>query len=578
MENQIYGEIPPKPIDASKQVKIIGLSLNDKLGILKACQMQFNPDNRLTIIKGAVGQGKSTLKTALDLGTRGQKTLVDKSIYGDIDCETQLLDGDIKIYVGCKTDKSGSLVYTLYTRDDNGKIVRDPIIDGVKATPAKYLELLQTELTWRMEELTSDNPVIQRKILIDLYKFELEKSGVILDKKHPDYNNSILGQIESAEKDRDFKDMLRKQKGGIAEDLKSKGFDVDRPATIPDYIDIMSIEAEISQLQNEKAIGEANILNQKNNALERLKSEAEKITDKCKAYNDRLKVEYKLAISKHENEIEKQKIKQEKITKSKKLLEELIQLGYSGSQVNEWIDSLPKPDEVTTVIEPEYIRFDEDGRVIISDSKNAEIGQLFIELNDIRSKYSVEFQREYLFDSSMIEEKITWLQERKKQAIEINKIVEAVDSFHSWRESNNTVIELKHKYYKMLADINTGVDGLRIAYDEKSNDIFLMYNGTFDPAYFNNTNLEYRKISSYSGTQKPLICLLVQNYLLSKKPKALRYMYIDNVPMDNRTQGVLRDICDKLNVNIFLNITGDFSVDSLKDGEILIEGGEVFFG
>ena len=65
-----------------KQVKIIGLSLNQQLGILKACNLEFDQENRLQKILGCVGQGKTTLKTALDLGTKGSKTLIDKSLYG----------------------------------------------------------------------------------------------------------------------------------------------------------------------------------------------------------------------------------------------------------------------------------------------------------------------------------------------------------------------------------------------------------------------------------------------------------------------------------------------------------------
>jgi hypothetical protein len=54
-------------------------------------------------------------------------------------------------------------------------------------------------------------------------------------------------------------------------------------------------------------------------------------------------------------------------------------------------------------------------------------------------------------------------------------------------------------------------------------------------------------------------------------------MYIDNIPIDNKTRLLLENICEKLSLRIFLNITGDFERSSLKDGEILIEGGEVFF-
>src|SRR6056297_1553142 len=125
-------------MNEQKQVKIIGLSVNKQLGILKACQMNFDENNKLNIIKGGVGEGKTTAQQALKLGTQGSKTLTDKNLDGDIDIETQLLDGDQKVYVGAKSS-DGRLTYVLYTKDENGKKIKEPVIDGVKATPAKYL-------------------------------------------------------------------------------------------------------------------------------------------------------------------------------------------------------------------------------------------------------------------------------------------------------------------------------------------------------------------------------------------------------------------------------------------------------
>ena len=94
-----------------KKVNIIGLSVNQQIGILQACKLEFNKDNRLNTVKGGVGEGKTTLQKSLQLGTQGSKTLVDKQLYGEINTEVQLLDGDTKIWVGCKSDKKGKLIY-----------------------------------------------------------------------------------------------------------------------------------------------------------------------------------------------------------------------------------------------------------------------------------------------------------------------------------------------------------------------------------------------------------------------------------------------------------------------------------
>ena len=104
-----------------------------------------------------------------------------------------------------------------------------------------------------------------------------------------------------------------------------------------------------------------------------------------------------------------------------------------------------------------------------------------------------------------------------------------------------------------------------------------MYNGAYDTEYFHNPKKELRKLSSYSDTQKPLICLLIQNYLLKQKGKSMPYLWIDKVPIDNKTRTLLNRMSVELNLWLFVSWTGDFDKTSLVDGELLIENGDVFF-
>lgn len=104
-----------------------------------------------------------------------------------------------------------------------------------------------------------------------------------------------------------------------------------------------------------------------------------------------------------------------------------------------------------------------------------------------------------------------------------------------------------------------------------------MYDGSYDPKYFANPKGELRKLSSYSDTQKPMICLLIQNYLLRKKSKTMPYLWIDQVPLDNKTIELLKKMSEELNLWLFVNWTGDFDREGLQAGEILIENGEIFF-
>ena len=548
-----------------KEVKIIGLSINQSLGIVKACKLDFDENNKLIVIKGATGQGKTTIQKGLQLGTQGAKTLVDKELYGEIDTEVQLLDGDLKLWVGCKTLNS-KLEYVLYTKDLQGKKVKNPVIDGISATPSKYLETLQTELTWRMDELTSENPTVQKTILLKLYQSQLSKIGVIFDKKHPDYQKSILGLIEIAENERNFNDSMRKQKGGISDDLKAKGFDVDRPETIPDSINILEIETEIKEIERQKTTKIAQSESVKGQKLAEIKAVGSDLTGKCLQLNAELEKEYQIEAQKYidyENKIIK-------IDRLLKIISDSI------NELSELVDIesfiMPEiiyPEKIEKPAEPNYIKFKENQVISGQDF------ELVKKITESREKYFEVLNESVEIDTKEFDEKINILEANKKNATEINKIVEAVDSFHVWRKSNETVAQLKKEYVQLLAQVNTGVEGLQIVPVDE--DIFLMYNGAYDTTYFHNENKELRKLSSYSGTQKPVICLLIQNYLLNQKPKAMRYLYIDNIPIDNKTRALIEKMCNDLDLRVFLNITGDFEKDSLIEGEILVEGGECFF-
>ena len=570
-------------MEAQKHVKIIGLELKQNLGIIKAHSLKFDKDNNLIVFKGKVGAGKTTEQKALQLGTLGAKTLQDAELYGDINTEIQLLDGETNIWVGCKSDKNGKLKYILYTKDLNGKIQKNPIIDGVKATPAEYLKILQTKLTWRIDEITSENPTVQRKILLELYQREFQKLGVIFEKKSQLYDESIIGKIDTATRNRDYLDMLRKQKGGIADDLKAQGIDPDRPDTVPDGVNIDELQAKITQLEKQIAVAESEAGRHKDSILADLKNQASEITTKVIQYNQKLKDDYNNICEKIGSAIADNTI----ITNSlKKIEDELENLRKNSALKQEHSTSLYNRIEQAIQMHhvdkypdvPKYIDTKEiDGNIKVIDT---DINKPFIaQLQEIRKNYTIiNNDRNNGLDAKKqaVKQEIEAIKTEIESASIINNIVEAVDSFHKWREANEEVQQLKRKYMGLLLSINTGVEGLKIQQDDKEN-IYLAYDGSFNPNYFGNKEKVLRKVSAYSGTQKPIIALLIQNYLLSKKPKALRYMYIDNIPIDKNTRKVIEQMCDELNITIIMNITGDFDRNKLGSGEYLVENGEIFF-
>jgi len=566
-----------------KTVKIIGLSLNQNLGVLEATKLEFNEKNNLIAVHGEVGSGKTTLQKAISLGTQGSETLKDdKALYGNIDIEVQLLDGDKPVFVGCKTIKGGKLEYVLYTKDEDGKKVENPIIDGVEATPAKYLKLLQTKLTWRLNELISENSNVQKKILLDIYKPELAKLGIIFDKNAEGFEDSILGQIETAEERRTTADFHRKHKGGFAKHLLTVGVNVENPSSVPERKDTTQLEADRNRLKYEIENFSADFDAKKKNKIDKLKNEGGEIVLQLKQLNEEIKTNNQALKTAY-------KRKEESAAGRNLALSELIKntndfwRKYSVNMEstidtfeNLKINSIDAFDETTLSKE---LTFDEFGNITSKPDLKAFpqlICNLLEDLSKLRKKVLAVRAEVLEGGTEKLELELEEINKKLKSAEELNTICDACDAFFEWQTENNEVLKLKADYARKLAEVQTGVNGLKITADEKEN-IYLEYNGAYDPAYFGNDAQEFRKLSSYSDTQKPVICLLLQSHLLNKMPKAMRYLWIDRVPIDKKTKALLEKMGKDLGVTIFLNITGDFTKSALKDGEILIENGHLLF-
>ena len=566
-----------------KKVKIIGLKINEQQGILQSCELAFDDNNHLIAVKGAVGSGKTTLQRSLKLGTMGSDTLKeDKSLYGSIDEEIQLLDGEHQIFIGCKSTDKGGLDFVLYQKDAAGKMIKNPVIDGVKCTPATYLKNLQTALTWRMDELMSESPIVQKKILLELYKTELASLGVVFDKKSDAYKESILGRIELAENERSQREFERKAVGGFANQLDTVGVDVDDPQTYPKRVDVSGMEKKKNSLSYEIE----NIDKVRDQKLEGLKNDADAVKNEIKECNREIKERN----SKKEREFEDRKKQYSQNvhtlngikTDLGTLVEEKCLLDVESDELIKKLEGwFENPGATCDQLDP-LVEFDDQGKVLTrsSDWKGDDSNfDLLVKLESIQKDYVTQMKSPQ-GDTSHLEGQLEQVLQDLKAAKDVNMICDKIAAFEAWRSANDLVFELRDEYASMLSSVDTGVEGLRISVDKTEAgklDIYLTYDGTFDPAYFNNTGKVDRKLSSYSGTQKPMICLLLQNYLLNKLPKAMRYLWIDDVPIDNKTKLLLERMGHDLDVTVIVNITGDFTKDGLTNGEILIEGGEVFF-
>jgi len=579
-----------------KQVKIIGLSINENFGSLKAVELKFDEANRLTVIKGEVGSGKSTLQRAMKLTTQGSQTMQDKTLLGDnINIVAQLLDGNTPVFVGCKSKDDGALDYFIYTTDSEGKKIKDVVIDGKKLTPANYLKSLQTALTWSLNELTSENPTVQRDILLNLYQNELQERGVYFDKNHPKYPDSIIDKIEKAKNARNYADMKRKECGGIADDLNKKGIDYKAVWTLRD---LSIVDKEIADLSAKITLATTNVASTRENALNVLKLAGTEANTKLRNKNDEIKKENERIQKLHDDynsKVEAQKNLLKEIEKKLMLL-----FPWDG-QYGDGIDSkcvaiVKSIEAVMPVIQIpvedllKELTFNERGSCISKkeDFLDDSIIKLIEDYQTAALNYTTKFQEPIgVVDTKDLEKQLADKKIDKETFEQHNKDASAVNSFQAWKEKDEEVKAIKKDYFHKLTEINTGVDGLFISPEfdldkdgnkiARDNDIYLMYNGSYDPEYFHNPNGDLRKLAAYSDTQKPMICLLIQRYLLSKKAKMLPYLWIDQVPIDKKTKALLDRMSEELGLWLFANWTGDFEKANLTDGEILIENGEVFY-
>ena len=169
---------------------------------------------------------------------------------------------------------------------------------------------------------------------------------------------------------------------------------------------------------------------------------------------------------------------------------------------------------------------------------------------------------------------------RIESAKKSNAIAKRWQAFFAHQEADKKVKDIFNKYRKIFTTIDLGVEGLKMSLlgddTEVSNEIRTTYDGSHDPVFFGNPKKEARNIASYSLTQKNVLAILMQIYLLEQKKargeSGLRYLFLD-VPIDNKTKDLLIDIQKKYDLQLLVSSTGDYEQAGLADGEILVDGG-----
>jgi hypothetical protein len=555
--------------------KLIGLTLNNKLGILQAqsCEFSTSPDKLITI-KGGVGTGKTTLNKAsqIALGAGSEReTPVDMKAYDGADVEIQITYGEIPVFMRT-VYKDNNMTSTLYIKDVDGKKVTNPVINGKKITAAGMRDILKTQLTFGISEFISEDPRVQMAWMMEVYKDKLKEKGVVFDKKSPNYQGSLLYQLEQAKIKRS--QLYERMRGlnGFRAALESEGL---RETSIPDYIDIAVIEKE-KALSTKKYYETLQELERK---LSDIKVKSQGSTSFMDSYNSSLEEKKKIVddrnrlnVDAFNKDIDSQIEKRNEIHKHIQFLSEA---GAPIKELNDWFEKLPAVPKKKEFEESEVLAIskNEKGNYIHDKQYPDEVEKVFNDLESYRKEYlAIEKEK------SEVKEPEDVFTSQIDEAKASNRIAERWASFFDHQKADEEVKKIFSEYRKIFTSIDLGVEGLRIDIVGNEDDMNLrtVYNGSHNPKLFGNLKAEYRPISSYSETQKNILAILMQIHLLDEKKKsgddALRYMFIES-PMDTKTKDMLLDYQKKYDLQLLCTVTCDVDVQDIKDGEIVLENG-----
>lgn len=567
-------------MEEQKQVKLIGIRLENQ-GIIKIAEL--TPDileKRLVTITGETGNGKSTLLDAMKAAISGSDAIKKKDILekGYL-AEAQLSDGDIKLFVGAKVteyqrgENKGEPKFEifLYAKDDNGKSYQ-PIIDGVACSSADYVKMLTTELTFSMPDLHSENQSVHRKLIEKLFKPELDALG----------SDEVVEKILKAKKVRDNARALVQANGAFMEAFKEEGWDKNTLEQLV-QIDVKKLEDEILTKKLEKDrienggedaynLAVANIDKERSDALQKIKDEGLGIKEQIRVDNEAKEKAYQEAL-KHYNAV---------LEKKHNLVSDCLDLRNRAVEVLGDSDAFQKVQEIVNAYQEEWIKnyTPIEPKQASPDQTLAEKLQKSYDDYNKLNNTPLNYPEKGVADTRELQKEITNLEETKTAAEKTNSIYTRFQYWTSWIEAKGIYEKEIDTLRKLYASIDCGVEGMNIVPRETESgkiEVWVMYNGQYDVDYFNNKEKEHRFMFEYSSFQRTIIGLMLQAARLNKKRKALRLAFVDDVAFTTRDLTVLKNISEKLDLNLIVAWTHEVEKNTLLEGQVMVEGGEIFF-
>jgi len=559
-----------------KRVEIIGFEAGN-YNTIKV--VRLTPDilsKKFIQVVGESGAGKSSLLELLKIPISGtdaikKKTILEKGFF----TQAQLLDGDLNVYIGARVseyqrgEKSGDpkFEFYLYSLDENGKQYQ-PIIDGVAATASEYTKLLTTDLTFKMADMFSENQTIHRKLIESLFKDELNALKA----------DELMASIEEKKKLRDNARMMCQSQGAYMERFKEEGFDENKLAMIVP-VDISEIESKITELIVKKDRLERGSKDAYNLAVMGLERDREQkiqaLKDKGNELLEQLREDRRVKQEAYNKALAEHEQAQEKYLKEKTEAQEIISKiqGYfvrpSEDVVKLVTDEMTHKLKSISIVEP---RLEPDNEALLLEIKNIR--------EKIENFPNVVYPAVSDVDTSDIDKELAVLEDRKLSAQKTNAIHNRYKMWQTWVAAKSLYEDELGKLRTLYASVNTGVEGLSIVPTETDGgkiEIWMMYDGRYDPTFFHNDSGELRHLFVYSSFQRSVIGVILQAARLDLKKKALRLAIVDDVAFTEKGIQILSDLCEKFNIQLIAGRTIAPSVDSLDSSQILVDGGEIFF-
>lgn len=585
-----------------QQVHIIGLRAHGYKAIETVTLVPDLFTGRLVKVTGEIGNGKSSLLELVQIALSGSDAIAKKdALKTGFLSEVQIIDGEHKLFMGVRVrdiergESKGQPKFEtfLFEKDADGKAYT-PVIDGRKATASDYMEMLHTDITFNMPVLFTNNQTEHRKLLEKLFENELKKLGV----------EEVVKRIEEAKKRQDNTRAICEANGAFKSTFEEEGWNTDTLATLQ-KIDIESVRQEITDKEIERdrllrssdekvELEKTKLQSERDTELRKIQEKVTAVTEQIRELNEKKQMEYGKLMQVYD----------------------LWQMKFSNLQekwqnVDSQIDAFPIEDVAKTAV-----------KNIVSGQKSKQITALGVEpavptqpntieiiggIPQIGSQYNYDvdyenfvISRENLIaeykelqakplpvtspevvSTEAIDAKIIELKTRRDSAEKNNKLVSRFGYWNAWIEAKGLYEKEIDVLRKLYGKVNTGVNGLVISpelTDTGRIQIWLKYNGAYDTEFFGNAIAEHRYLFEYSAFQRSIIGLLLQASRLDLKSKVLRMAFVDDISVTKKSIEMIERVCGEFDLKLWTSYAkDDYDLDNIPDGEIIVEGGSVFF-